>query len=139
MKPTKFQTKLKNIQMEAFDTASFYFEKPKGFEYYAGQYIRLVLKDSLGEEDSRYFTLSSAPHQSFIRITVRIKLSKYKEALYNLVAGDPVVFYGPIGHLCITGQAGLKYIMLAGGIGVTPFYSMLKELTHQSPFVDALL
>lgn len=139
MKPAKFETKFLHSEQEAYDTRSFYFMRPKGFDYEAGQYIRLVLEDAIGEKDSRYFTLSSAPFEPTLKITVRIKATRYKEALYNLIAGDLVTFYGPIGLFHEATSPTHDYIMLAGGVGVTPFYSMLKQVRHDLTPIRALL
>lgn len=138
IQPRQYTVKLLAIVKHASDdTYTFVLQKPRGFEYHAGQYMRLVFTHKNGDRDSRYFTFSSAPYEKTLQITVKIHPSKFREALYKVAVGEDVTFYGPIGNFYINYMEKGKYIMLAGGVGMTPFFSMLKQISHDRALVDA--
>lgn len=114
---------------EAKDTKSFIFDKPSDFKFEAGQYVYLTLpKLNYPDErgDTRHFTISSSPTENFIQVTTRIRQeSGYKKTLDELPVGSVVEGKGPQGTF--TFDQNLKNnIFLAGGIGITPFRSMIK-------------
>ena len=123
----------------ANDTMVFYFEKPRDFEYHAGQTIDLTLVDpreSDTEGNTRTFSLSSAPHERELAISTRLRESAFKRALRDLSEGSEVSMEGPIGNFVLHEKAERPAIFLSGGIGVTPFRSMIldaieRELPHQ--------
>lgn len=110
---------------EAKDTKSFFFDKPKDFKFEAGQYIYLTLtKLNYSDErgDTRHFTISSSPTEDFIQVTTRIRQeSGYKKTLDELPLGSLIESRGPFGSFVFT-----NHLFLAGGIGITPFRSMIK-------------
>lgn len=117
---------------EAKDTKSFIFDKPEGFGFEAGQYIYLTLPklnypDARG--DTRHFTISSSPTEDFIQVTTRIRQeSGYKKTLDELPLGSLIESRGPMGSFVFnyTLYAKRYSLFLAGGIGITPFRSMIK-------------
>jgi ferredoxin-NADP reductase len=119
---------LRKVQV-AKDTYSFYFQKTEPLEYLAGQYIRMTLP--LTQEDprgnKRPFSLCSSPLDSEIMITTKVipAPSIFKQKLSSLVPGELVTFFGPIGGFVLPEPVGQPVVLLAGGIGITPFHSML--------------
>ncbi len=111
------------------DTYSFYFDrKNTGFSFTAGQYIRMILPITAtdGRGSSRFFSVSSSPMvQDTFRITTRIIQSDFKKALATLPLGTPVQFFGPLGRFILDEADTRAHIFLAGGIGITPFLSMV--------------
>lgn len=126
------QLKLINKKLEAKDTYSFIFEKPQGFDFVSGQYLYLTLpklnySDPRGE--TRHFTISSSPAEDFLQITTRIrKESGYKKTLNEISIGTLFEARGPFGSYVFdnSNDQKLNNIFLAGGIGITPFRSMIK-------------
>lgn len=119
---------------ETKDVYSFYFLKPVGFKFNPGQYINIKLinldyPDQRG--NLRQFTLSSSPREKLVRITTRISNSGFKRTLINLKPNEVVDFQGPFGSVEFT-KKDLKnnHVFLAGGIGITPFISILSSLTQ---------
>jgi len=79
----------------------------------------------------RPFSVASAPHEGVIRIGTIVppEPSSFKQQLSSLEIGDKVRMYGPYGELYI--RPGLKQIIgVAGGIGITPFRSIISGLHH---------
>jgi ferredoxin-NADP reductase len=121
---------IESKQREA-DARSFIFEPQEPVEWTAGQYTHIVLDhpdaDDRGVE--RWFTVSSAPAEKNIVITTRIdakRRSTFKEALLKLKPGDEIEAAEPKGKFVFK-EEDRNYVWIAGGIGVTPFRSMLTE------------
>jgi ferredoxin-NADP reductase len=104
-------------------------------DYKAGQFaffdIDGVYNDPKGP--IRHFTISSSPSEDFIMLSTRIRDSPYKKRLASLEKGTKVKVRGPEGQFVF--PEGVDYsktiIFLSGGIGVTPFRSMIKYATDK--------
>lgn len=108
-------------------------ENKKQLEYTAGQFaffdIGGVNNDSKGP--IRHFTISSSPTEDYIMITTRIRDSPYKQRLSSLQEGVKVKVRGPEGKFVLHEDYSKPAIFLSGGIGVTPFRSMIKYATDK--------
>jgi len=89
---------------------SFYFDKPAGFHFTAGQYIQIRLPSTNADDrgTTRYFTIASAPAETQMMITTRLsgrdKLSSqssFKQALFALQPGEAVTAFGPLGTFSV--------------------------------------
>jgi len=104
------------------------------FDYIAGQFaffdIGNVLNDPKGP--IRHFTLASSPTEEFIIISTRIRDSAYKKRLDSLQIGTSVKVRGPEGKFTLHEDHSKPAIFLSGGIGVTPFRSMIKYATDRN-------
>jgi ferredoxin-NADP reductase len=120
-------------------TTSFYFEKPQGFTYIAGQYINLRLINPSETDDEgtrRFFSLTSAPFEQDLRIATRMRDTAFKRILKNMELGSEIELFGPYGKLVLHEDLSIPAVFLTGGIGVTPFRSMVAQSTHdKSPHV----
>lgn len=103
---------------------SLIFKKPTGFNFYPGQYLdyHLPVKDPSGS--SRAFTISSSPTEDFLMLSTKFGLSPFKKALAQLKIGDTITTSHPAGTFILDEQTPAVFI--AGGVGITPFRSMLK-------------
>ena len=116
---------------EAKGTKSFFWETEKPVNYLAGQYFYFTLP-SLKYPDprgaTRHFTLSSSPTDGIIlRNTTRIRPdSGYKKTLDELEIGAQIEGDGPEGTFVLDEKEPGPHVFLAGGIGITPFRSMIK-------------
>ncbi len=126
--PRKFSLQFLKKIKESKDAYSFYFEK-KDLDFTAGQYMKVVLniKDPDERGVSRFFTIASSPDEEQICITTRIIQSSFKMAFNNLTSGQEVSFNGPFGNFVLTDNEK-PLVFLAGGIGITPFHSMIKYI-----------
>lgn len=128
---------IKKINL-ANNTYSFYFRRPANFEFTAGQYIRMTLpftaKDGRGS--SRFFTISSPPtEKQYLIITTKIIKSDFKKYLLVLKNNQFISVFGPMGQFLLDDNDNKEHIFLAGGLGITPFFSMIsdnaeKQLQH---------
>lgn len=113
---------------------TFQFRPVSPLSYTAGQFIRMNLEHDNPDERgvSRFFTLSSSPAESHLAITTKFaneKSSTFKTALQNLKTGDQVTMSTPDGDFTLPKkEVTEKLVFVAGGIGVTPYHSMIKYL-----------
>ncbi len=122
-------TLIKQVPRSA-DVTSFYFKPPQAVNYDAGQYFRWLIftepMDSRGPD--RFFTISSSPTEPDIMLTTKFypKPSTFKQHLRDLKVGDTIEVNGPNGTFTLPESTDQPIVLVAGGIGVTPFRSMLK-------------
>ena len=116
---------------------SFRFRPTEPFTWIAGQSLRLEVPGTYAPIEHR-FTISSAPYEKDIVITTRLSDSAYKRSLNTLKPGDSVNAYGLDGDFTWATTEQPK-VFVASGIGVTPFYSMLKQQLHESSQVPVTL
>lgn len=129
-----FRTKLVRHEKVAEGTMAFHFEKPKGFDFRAGQYADWTLinppeTDAAGT--TRSFTLASAPHEDQVMIATRLRDSAFKRVLENLQPGAEVDIEGPMGSFTLHHNATKPAVFLSGGIGITPFLSIARQAAHE--------
>lgn len=109
------------------DAYSFYFKRPKDYEFKPGQYLRIEIEienpDVRG--NSRLFTISASPTETDLMITTRIIQSSFKKTLKQMKNGTKVKIFGPYGAFTLNEEDLRPRVFLAGGIGITPFHSMI--------------
>lgn len=113
---------------------TFYFSAPADMasvRQIAGQFIELRVthdnRDSRG--DKRWFTLSNSPTEDMLAITTKFATengSSFKAALQALEPGSLVDMSAPMGDFVLPKDASIPLVFVAGGIGATPFHSMVK-------------
>jgi ferredoxin-NADP reductase len=113
-------------------TTACYFEKPRSFEFKPGQFASVTLLDTAAtdlEGSTRNFSIASAPHEKELMVAMRNRDTAFKRAIHALPIGSPVLFQGPFGHFTLHTDIARPAVLLAGGIGITPFRSMLLKAT----------
>ncbi|HKX84384.1 MAG TPA: FAD-dependent oxidoreductase [Pyrinomonadaceae bacterium] len=114
-------------------TIAFHFEKPSDFSFIAGQFISLSLIDppeTDAEGDTRAFTIASAPYERDLMIATRMRDTAFKRILRKLKPGELIRVRGPFGSLTLHDDATRAAVFLAGGIGITPFRSIVLQSTQ---------
>lgn len=103
-------------------------------DYAAGQFAFFKLDGVLGDPKGpvRHFSISSSPtEQEIIFISTRIRETPYKQKLASLENGTKILAWGPQGEFVLHGDYSKPAVFLSGGIGVTPFRSMIKYATDK--------
>lgn len=101
-------------------------------KYLPGQYMEFTLPhhktDSRGAR--RYFTLASSPTEKQLHLGVKFypQGSTYKKALVEIKPGTPMAASGLGGDFTLPKDKTKKLAFIAGGIGITPFRSMVKYM-----------
>jgi ferredoxin-NADP reductase len=150
--------KLRDREEVAERTMAFHFEKPREWPFKAGQYIDMTLinpAETDAEGNTRTFSIASAPHEDTLMIATRMRDSAFKRVLKGMPLGSEVKIEGPFGNLTLHNNVARPAVLLAGGIGITPFRSMVvrgaqEKLPHRifllysnrrpedAPFLDEL-
>jgi ferredoxin-NADP reductase len=127
--------KLKEIKEEIKGVKTFVFLPEGELKWTAGQFLHYVLHhrptDDRGSD--RWFTIASAPHEEVIKITTRIdpeRSSTFKNELQRLNVGDNIEISEVEGDFVIE-DPSKEFVFIAGGIGITPFYAIIKDLVYK--------
>lgn len=111
---------------------SFYFNKPESIRYNSGEYIEISLDFANADErgNRHWFTLSSSPTEKHLSITTKFpeKMSTFKQHLKKLKIGTNVQISPPMGDFILPYDKSQPIVFVAGGIGITPFHSMLQYI-----------
>src|SRR5262249_57000344 len=129
-----YRVKLKSRREIAEGTMAFHFEKPRGFAFKAGQALAWTLIDPPeidAEGGMRNFSIASAPGEPDLMIATRMRDTAIKRALKTMPLGTEVRIVGPFGSLTLHQNTARQAVFLAGGIGITPFRSMLWQAAEQ--------
>ncbi len=107
---------------------TFEFEKDNNITWKAGQHGLFQLDDKKIKNPIRPFTIAAAPSEENIKITTWIddETSEFKQGLRNLKKGMKIKMSGPVGSFYLKDYR--PTILIAGGIGITPFRAILKQL-----------
>lgn len=122
--------KLERRQQVAEGTVAFCFGKPAGFEFAGGQSIDVTLinpPQTDAEGNTRALSLASAPHEPYLMVATRLRDTAFKRTLKTLEPGTEVKIEGPFGSMTLHRKTNRPAVILAGGIGITPFRSMLVQ------------
>jgi ferredoxin-NADP reductase len=118
-------------------TMAFHFAKPPDFEFLAGQFIIMTLlnpPETDKEGNRRTFSLAGAPFEDSLMIATRMRDTAFKRVLRNAGPGLEVKIEGPGGSFVLQRNPERPAVFLAGGIGITPFFSIVRQAAHdQAP------
>jgi dual oxidase len=111
------------------------FARPSGFDYKSGQWVRIACT-ALSSNEFHPFTLSSAPHEPNLSLHIRAvgPFTTFIRQIYEKTPTNPPSLFldGPYGE---GHQDWWRYkvsVLIGGGIGVTPFASILKDVANNS-------
>jgi ferredoxin-NADP reductase len=135
--PSDFSLPFLRREQAAKDAYTFVFDRSAKLDYtfLPGQYNRIILPHENADErgTSRNFSIVTSPNNTNeLMITTRIVQSSFKKALYNLTPGTQVQFFGPVGRFIFDENEAGDRVFLAGGIGITPFHSMLTYIAEKN-------
>lgn len=125
---------LRDRQTVAQGTMSFAFDlEGQAFPFTPGQYNIVTIPNPLYQDEegnTRQFSIASSPRDPFILIATRMRASAFKRTVAELPLGTRVNFRGPLGSFTLPQDAANPLVLIAGGIGITPFRSMIKHATE---------
>jgi len=114
------------------DMVDFIFPLQKRLAFSPGQYMEWTLphKNTDSRGNRRYFTIASSPTENNLRLGVRFypNGSSYKKAMLVAETPTPIVGAQLSGDFTLPKNTKQKLVFIAGGIGITPFRSMIKYL-----------
>lgn len=115
---------VKEIKKEINNVFTLVVEPEKKLHFKAGQFCFLRLnKDNLHARHP--FTISSDPHEQDLRFTIK-NTGRFTKALLELKNGDEIIIDGPFGTFTLKDN-GKSIVLIAGGIGIAPFLSMIRD------------
>jgi len=123
--------KVLKTESENYDTTSLYLEGGDGGfgKRRAGQYLSLRILREDGWSEPHPFTISCAPEDKILRLTIK-KSGRFTSSIPDLKPGTPVKCAGPFGVFCKDIDKKGEILMIAGGVGITPFLSVLRHFRN---------
>lgn len=128
-----YEVKLIGREEVAARTMMFRFERPAALSFEPGQAVGVELLDPPAAPNSsrRTFSVVSAPFEPELAVATRMRdTSAFKRALRALPPAATIRLKGPFGDMTLHTDRSRPAILIAGGIGVTPFMSMVRQATH---------
>ena len=139
----RYVLKLKEKKLIAKETYDFLFSAERSLSFEPGQYLEWTLghRHSDNRGVRRYFTIASSPTEEDVRLGVKFyeNASSFKKSLGALEIGDEVTASQLAGDFVLPKNKNKKLAFLAGGIGITPFRSMIKYLLDKNEKRDIVL
>lgn len=135
-----FTARILATQAIAEHTIAFHLERPAGFEFEAGQFLSVQIPGfTPTEEDDgeRMLSIASAPHDEHLMVAMRMRDSAFKRHLSQSEPGVSTLIISPAMGDFVLQEEARPVVFVAGGIGITPFYSMLRHLQQASASAPA--
>ncbi|MEO8105204.1 MAG: FAD-dependent oxidoreductase [Candidatus Saccharibacteria bacterium] len=111
----------------------------EAFDHEPGQYATISFKRKYRPTPARCFSIVTAPEETGkLQFCMRNR-GRFTRAVTDLKPGDPVAVRGPFGGFIIEPSHAAKIVLLAGGIGITPFMSMIRHAAFTQSTTDITL
>jgi ferredoxin-NADP reductase len=126
-------SKLVRREEVAKDTMAFHFEKPSGFKFEAGQFTDVTVVDppeTDAEGNTRTFSIASPPFEIELVFTTRMRDTAFKRSLKKVPLATEVKISAAAGSFTLHRNHAKPAVFLAGGIGITPFLSIVRQADH---------
>jgi ferredoxin-NADP reductase len=111
-------------------TMAFHFEKPSGFNFKAGQSADVTLTDppeTDAEGNTRTFSIASPPFENELLFTTRMRDTAFKRSLKKVALATEMKIGSAAGSFILHKNPAKPAVFLAGGIGITPFFSIVRQ------------
>jgi len=128
-----YQPRLSSRVEIAQDTMAFHFERPTGFNFKPGQSADLTLvnpPETDSEGNRRTFSIASAPFENQLLFATRMRDTAFKHSLKRMALGTVVKMDPAMGSFALHKNSTKPAVFLAGGIGITPFFSIVRQADY---------
>lgn len=138
----RYTLKFEKRELVAANTYEYYFSSPSVIKHKAGQYMEWSVPhggvDTRGIK--RYLTISSKPNEHMVAFTIKHvpQQSSWKAKVEQLVSGEVIYAVGVSGDFTIK-KPQKHHVFIAGGIGITPFVSMIRDALSSDKPLNATL
>jgi ferredoxin-NADP reductase len=135
---------LKSKEEVGTDTYDFSFAiNSKQLRFKPGQYMEWTLAHSPSDSrgNRRYFTIASSPTESDLHLGIKFypDASSFKQKMLSIRIGEKIMGGALAGDFTLPRDIGQKLVFIAGGVGITPFRSMVKYLSDLDEHRDIVL
>lgn len=139
----RINLELKKKILITTDTYDFLFTPDQELKFKSGQYLELTLghDDQNSKGARRYFSIASSPTEAEVRVGVKFhsNASSLTQSMLSFKPGDKVVVSQLAGDFVLPKNKDKKLVFIAGGIGITPFRSIIKYLLDVREKRDIIL
>ena len=128
-----YEAKLLSRVEVAEGTMAFHFEKPSQFDFKPGQSADVTLfnpPETDSEGNTRTFSIASSPFENQLMFATRMRDTAFKRSLKKVPLGTDVKIDAPMGSFTLHKNSAKPAVFLAGGIGITPFLSIVRQADH---------
>src|SRR5438876_11912968 len=117
----------------AAGTMAFHLEKPLQFDFKPGQSADITLSnppETDSEGNTRTFSIASSPFENQLGFATRMRDTAFKRTLKKVALGTDVKIGALMGSFTLHKNSAKPAVFLAGGIGITPFVSIVRQADH---------
>ena len=129
---------VKKLEHEVLDYWTVVFDRPAGFVFEAGDWIDIEFSDG-PRKGGKTYSISSSPSEVDIKITFREGLSEFKRSLQTIQPHDEVYISQYGNDYDFQLNRNRSSVLIAGGVGIAPFRSMVKEMADNHDMNDVSL
>lgn len=135
-------SRLLHREFVADETLAVTLERPPGFVFRPGQYVDITLCEPRYDDEMgrvRSMSIASAPSEPDLLFLMRMRDSAFKRSLVEMPVGHPMLIDGPADDLALPMTGERPLVLFAGGVGIAPFLSAVREAASTGAPLDALL
>ncbi|HVX42036.1 MAG TPA: FAD-dependent oxidoreductase [Gemmatimonadaceae bacterium] len=127
---TLAEGRLVRREQVAADTIACWLSRPADFTFAPGQYVEVTLLSPAFEDaqgPTRAMSIASGPADDELLLLMRVRDTAFKRSIATMRLGSPVLLDGPADDLRIDPSSAEHAVFVAGGVGVAPFRSLLRQ------------
>jgi ferredoxin-NADP reductase len=137
-----YRVRITGTEMFSEDIMIFSIRKPDGYAFRPGQFCFLTLPDKGFNDEKglrRHLSIASSPDEKDLLFATKISGSAFKRTLTALPEGAEIVVEPPMGKFFLSEDISGPLVFIAGGIGITPFRSMIRDIDANRVGISVVL